>query len=201
MALAHLLDAGVAPTLLERDVPPLSLRIASQLVGKRMLSPLTSSAGRLFDAVAALAGVRHRVSYEGQAAIELEGLAATADRDGTYPFDLTDTPAATQIDCRPLISAVARDATEGRPAAVIARRFHATLAEIVTRTCGRVRRDTGVSLVALGGGVFQNALLLGECVARLRAEGFRVLRHRRVPAGDGGLCLGQLAVAAATLAG
>jgi hydrogenase maturation protein HypF len=198
MALSYLLDAGVEPTPLERDVPAPALRTARRLVERRAFAPLTSSAGRLFDAVAALAGIRHRVSYEGQAAIELEGLATTADADGAYPFVLTDTATTTQIDCRALIAAVTRDATSGVTPDRIARRFHSTLVEIIARTCDRIRSDTGVSLVALTGGVFQNALLTAETVARLSADGFRVLRHRRVPPGDGGLCLGQLAVAAAS---
>ena len=200
MALSHLLDSGIEPTLLGPSVPVTSLRMARQLVDRSAFAPLTSSAGRLFDAVAAIAGVRHRVSFEGQAAIELGGLGTTVGPDGTYPFDLTETAGPFVIDCRPLIAAVARDAAAACSAAVIARRFHTTIVEVVARTCDRIRCDTGVSLVALSGGVFQNALLLTESIARLQGDGFRVLRHRRVPPGDGGLCLGQLAVAAANLA-
>ncbi|OWK45315.1 carbamoyltransferase HypF [Fimbriiglobus ruber] len=197
MALAYLVDAGVEPAILSPAVPTVSLRTARQLLTKRALAPLTSSAGRLFDAVAAIAGVRHRVSYEGQAAIELEGLAATAAPDESYPFEVTAGAEAWEIDCRPLVAAVERDAARGEFAARIARRFHTTLVEIIARTCDRLRVESGLSLVALSGGVFHNGLLLGETVARLQADGFRVCRHRRVPAGDGGLCLGQLAVAAA----
>jgi hydrogenase maturation protein HypF len=200
MAMSYLLDARIEPTALERHVPAAAQRTVRQLIERRAFAPLTSSVGRLFDAVASLAGVRRRVSYEGQAAIELEGLATTVDADGRYPFDFTDTSTATFIDFRPMILAVSRDAATWVPAAVIARRFHSTLAEVVVRTCARLRSDTGVSLVALSGGVFQNALLTEESIARLRADGFRVLRHRRVPPGDGGLSLGQLAVAAATCA-
>jgi hydrogenase maturation protein HypF len=201
MALAHLHDAGIEPNALEGAVPAPALRTALQLLGSRTFAPLTSSIGRLFDAVAAIAGVRQRVSYEGQAAIELEGLATAADAGGSYPFEPTDTGTATQIDCRPLIAAVSHDALTGVPAARIARRFHTTLADIVVHSCEHIRGDTGLDLIALTGGVFQNALFLADCVFRLQASGFRVLRHRRVPPGDGGLCLGQLAVAAATLSG
>jgi hydrogenase maturation protein HypF len=176
------------------------LRTAQRLIDRRAFAPLTSSAGRLFDAVAAIIGLRHRVSYESQAAIELEGLAARVEPEGTYPFELVNSEIALLIDCRPLVVAVSRDSLAGVPASRIARQFHTTLAEVIVRTCERIRSDTGLSLVALTGGVFQNAILTEDSVSQLRASGFEVLRHRRVPPGDGGLCLGQLAVAAALAA-
>ncbi len=200
MALAYLIDAGVDPNLLEGTVPSAIFRTVQQLNERRALSPLTSSAGRLFDAIASIAGVRHRVSYEGQAAIELEGLATDTDPGRAYPFDLVHEADRIVIDCRPLIAAVAADASARVSAARIARRFHTSLVEVVSRTCGRIRSDTGLSLVAMSGGVFQNALLTTEVAARLTAEGYRVLRHKQVPPGDGGLCLGQLAIAAALTA-
>src|SRR5205085_2634836 len=102
------------------------------------------------------------------------------------------------IDTRPLIRAVAEEATRKVDAALIARRFHSTLVEVITQVCNRLREATGLGAVVLSGGVFLNALLTAEVSSRLRQNGFRVYRHRLVPPGDGGLSLGQLAVAAAS---
>ncbi|HXG12859.1 MAG TPA: carbamoyltransferase HypF [Gemmataceae bacterium] len=207
MAAAYLLDAGLPPFVPrggrgvggEGDVSVQARSIIPKMIERRLNTPLTSSAGRLFDGVAALAGVRQRVSYEGQAAMELEWLAAQADPDGAYPFDLLqEENGPFQIDPRPLIAAAAADVRRGVSAALIARRFHSTLVEIIARVCERLREATGLGAVVLSGGVFMNALLLGETVARLTEGGFRVYRHRRVPPNDGGLCLGQLAIAVAS---
>jgi hydrogenase maturation protein HypF len=166
-------------------------------------TPPTSSAGRLFDAVASLAGVRDRVSYEGQAAVELEWLATTTAADGAYPFELASAEAVGPwvVDTRPLIREVAADVRRGVAAARVARRFHGTMVELIAAVCGRIRTETGVAAVVLSGGVFLNALLTEAASARLGADGFRVYRHRVVPPNDGGLSLGQLAVAAARLSG
>jgi hydrogenase maturation protein HypF len=102
------------------------------------------------------------------------------------------------VDTRPLVRAVAHDTRQGIDAAGIARRFHATVVELIAAVCGRLRRSTGLDAVVLSGGVFLNALLTRETCDRLTRDGFRVYRHRRVPPNDGGLSLGQLAVAAAT---
>ncbi len=101
------------------------------------------------------------------------------------------------IDTRPLIAEVAAEARRGCAAGLIGRRFHSTLVEIVAQVCARLAAASGLATVALSGGVFLNALLTGELVARLQRDGFRVYRHRRVPPSDGGLSLGQLAIAAA----
>ncbi|MBA4188369.1 MAG: carbamoyltransferase HypF [Planctomycetaceae bacterium] len=196
MALAYLIDAGIEPTRLTGVVRSEALRTARQLIERRTLTPLTSSVGRLFDAIAAIIGVRHRVSYEGQAAIELEALAASIGPEVAYTYDLSAETHGTVIDCRPLIAGVVADACAGVGVAQIARRFHTTLVEIVSCVCRQIRNDSGLSLVALSGGVFQNALLTLEVATRLQGEGFRVLRHSQVPPGDGGLSLGQLAIAA-----
>ncbi len=203
MALAHLIDAQGDLSLLEQLHPPAALRVVRKMIEQRFNTPLTSSAGRLFDAIAALAGVRSRVSYEGQAAIELEWLASGVGPDGVYPFELAastldDSGAnALEVDTRPLILATAKDARAGVAAAQIARRFHTTMLEMIAAVCERLRKATGLDAVALSGGVFMNALLSGEVTAKLCAAGFRVYRHRLVPPNDGGLSLGQLAVAAA----
>jgi hydrogenase maturation protein HypF len=201
MALAYLLDADLDCGILASDVPTSERNIIEQMIARRFRSPLTSSAGRLFDAVASLAGVRQRVSYEGQAAIELEWLATTVPLQKGYPFELyqhyDSSAPCLVVDTRPLIAATVRDGQQGVSAPLIARRFHTTMVEIIARVCGRLREDNGLATVVLSGGVFLNALLTNEVTDRLRGEGFRVYRHRRVPPNDGGLSLGQLAVAAA----
>ena len=154
-------------------------------------SPLTSSAGRLFDAVAALLGLRDTINYEGQAAVELEQLADPAERDA-YPAATGDTIAGAD-----LVRAAADDLRAGVATPVIAARFHNGVVDAIVRTCLRLRDRTGIADVALSGGVFQNLLLLRGCVDRLGANGFRVLTHARVPTNDGGISLGQAVVAAA----
>ncbi len=203
MAVAHLLDAGVSCESLQAHIPAEALRTVESMIQRRLNSPLTSSAGRLFDAVAALAGVRDRVSFEGQAAMELEWLASEARAEEGYPFAVGQ-PARVgnplQIDTRPLIAEVAEEARRGVGPAEIGRRFHATMANVIVCVCERLRTENGLNEVVLSGGVFMNVLLLEQAVAGLEAIGFCVYRHRQVPPNDGGLCLGQLAVAAAHLA-
>ena len=193
MAVSYLRDSGGDPRWLSGPIQPRDIDAVRAMIERRVNSPLTSSAGRLFDAVAALIGLRTVASYEGQAAAELEGLAAGQAPDRAYPFAF-DGP---QINTRPLILMVVEDVKSGVPRHAIARRFHSTVVEVIAATCGRLRDETGVSVVTLGGGVFLNAIVLAESVERLHRDGFRVLRHRQVPPGDGGLCLGQLMVAAA----
>ena len=156
-------------------------------------APVTSSAGRLFDAVAALLGIRDTVTYEGQAAIELEQCADPLTRSA-YPA-----PVGTDLIIRgtELIRAVVADLRAGADPATIAARFHNALAAAVVDACRLLRDDTGLSTVALSGGVFQNLLLLTRVSDGLAAAGFEVLTHSRVPCNDGGISLGQVAVAAA----
>ena len=160
-------------------------------------SPLTSSAGRLFDAVSALLGLRDAINYEGQAAIELEQVADVDERGG-YLATITDDMVVRGAD---LVRATAEDLRAGVATPVIAARFHNGVVDAVVRTCVALRDRTGVSTVALSGGVFQNLLLLTRVVDRLRVNSFTVLCHRRVPTNDGGISLGQAAVAAARLVG
>ncbi|HEX9066415.1 MAG TPA: carbamoyltransferase HypF [Streptosporangiaceae bacterium] len=159
-------------------------------------APLTSSAGRLFDAVAALLGVRDTVSYEGQAAAELEQL-ADPGHDGWYPAHLGHGEGAAFVARgTDLIAAAAADLAAGVAGPVIAARFHHGLARLIVAGCDLVRDRAGLGTVALSGGVFQNVLLLTEVTGRLEAAGFTVLTHTRVPCNDGGISLGQAAVAA-----
>ena len=150
-------------------------------------SPLTSSAGRLFDAAAALLGVRDTINYEGQAAIELEQLADPTE-ETAYRARMDDV-----VHGEDLIAALLDDTgTTAKRAA----RFHNGVADAIARTCDRFRDHS--TTVALSGGVFQNVLLLDRTVDQLERRGFRVLTHRRVPTNDGGISFGQVAVASRT---
>jgi hydrogenase maturation protein HypF len=203
MALAHLLDAQLEDSPLAARLSPVERATVKTMLERRFNAPLTSSAGRLFDAVASLAGVRDRVSYEGQAAVELEWLASSTAPADAYPYLIqqAESPAGVDpplvVDTRPLIAAVAGEASRGAEAGLIARRFHCTLVEVIAVVCGKLREETGLGAVVLSGGVFLNALLTEEVSTRLGTEGFQVYRHTLVPPNDGGLSLGQLAVAAA----
>lgn len=172
-------------------------RALAQMIERGLNCPPASSLGRLFDAAAALLGLRDEVAYEGQAAIQLEAIAAP---DGQiYPARIgSGTPAP--IDVAPLIRSMVEDLRRGLPPALIAGRFHSSVAALIAAACEHARALSGLSEVALSGGVFQNRLLLELLLARLEAAGFRVYLNRRVPPNDGGLSLGQLAVAAARLA-
>ncbi len=159
-------------------------------------TPPTSSMGRLFDAVAAIAGVRDTINYEGQAAVEFEQLADPAV-DDAYPCGLVTSGTRFAVPGAELVRAVADDLRAGVPRDVVAARFHNAVAGIVAAGCAWIRHATGLSTVALSGGVFQNLLLLGRAVTLLEERGFTVLTHHRVPPNDGGVSLGQAAVAAA----
>ncbi|MEU7301308.1 carbamoyltransferase HypF [Streptomyces sp. NPDC007206] len=154
----------------------------------------TSGMGRLFDAVSSLVGVCHRAEYEAQAAMELEAVALEAvDADrGAYPFGLSRPG---HIDPAPMLRALLDDRRRGTPAPLLAARFHRGAARAVAGICRRARAETGLTTVALTGGVFANGLLEEECTALLAGDGFTVLRHGEVPPNDGGLALGQLMVA------
>jgi hydrogenase maturation protein HypF len=202
MAAAYLADAGQGDDVLANRVPAPALAAVRQMIDRRTNAPLTSSAGRLFDGIAALAGLRDQVSYEGQAAMELEWQAMEVSPLGLPPFDFEIVTNAERnsplvIDTRPLIAGVTVALRRGCKAPEIARRFHSTLVAIVGKVCDLLRKKSGLDTVVLTGGVFQNALLATEVSAELEEAGFRVYRHRRVPPGDGGLSLGQLALAAA----
>ncbi len=162
-------------------------------------APLTSSAGRLFDVVAALTGLRREVAYEGQAACELE--AAARDAAGEYAWELEDGAEPWVIDTRPILAGALDDLESGEDRGDIAGRFHATLASVIVETCARLRRSTGLDRVALSGGVFANLRLTGAVVEGLERGGLRPYVHRRVPCNDGGISLGQALVASSTWPG
>jgi hydrogenase maturation protein HypF len=158
---------------------------------KRINTPMTSSMGRLFDAAAALAGVRQSVNYEAQAAIEFEALADEAEA-GKYPFAWNQA----KVQVRGAIEALVADALAGVPIGVMSARFHNGLAEVCREACVDVRARFGVNEVALSGGVWQNITLLRRTLPLLENAGFKVYLHREVPTNDGGLSLGQAVIAA-----
>ncbi|HEY1318665.1 MAG TPA: carbamoyltransferase HypF, partial [Streptosporangiaceae bacterium] len=188
MAAAYVADPEVARR--HQDHWPAVMKMAARGVN----SPLTSSAGRLFDAAAALLGVRDSINYEGQAAIELEQLADPGEA-GVYPARV-EAGDPFRICGSDLLHAVIEDRTDRVPAPVIAARFHHGVAALIEAGCLLMRERHGLGTVALSGGVFQNLLLLNATVGRLEARGFRVLLHSRVPCNDGGISLGQAVVAA-----
>lgn len=158
-------------------------------------APATTSAGRLFDAVAAIVNLRDAVSHEGQAAIDLEHCADPAET-GSYHVPVP-AGAPLVVDTGELIRAVAGDVIAGVSAATVSARFHNTMADVVLTVCRSLRSDHGLATVALSGGVFQNVRLLQRCLDLLAGAGFEVLTHRQVPPNDGGISLGQAVVAAA----
>jgi hydrogenase maturation protein HypF len=199
VARACLIDTfGAIPTgaLWDAMAGPERIRIVDTMLQRQVQTILTSSAGRLFDAVASLIGLRHSVSFEGQAAMMLEAgaYAWTGPTDEPYEFTLAGA-APVGIDLRPMIRQIVEGAQRGEPRPRIAARFHTTLVAIIAAVCGRMRTELALNRVCLSGGCFQNARLLEGCLRTLREDGFEVFSHRAVPANDGGISLGQAAIA------
>jgi hydrogenase maturation protein HypF len=194
IALSYLHQAGIPWTA---DLPCVGIASSVELasvsaqIRNRVNAPSTSSMGRLFDAVASLLAVRQQVNYEGQAAIELEAIAAPEEKN-TYPVpqvqDLT-------LDCTSIIDSIVREIRMGVSPSTISARFHNTIASMVRDTSCGIRKERGINQVVLSGGVFQNVTLLQITVDLLRGEGFAVYTHRLVPPNDGGLALGQAIIA------
>lgn len=202
---AAYLDQTYGDAFLELDIPFVRQldrarwSVLAQMIAKKINSPLTSSLGRLFDAVAALIDLRDSVVYEGQAAIELEQVAASyRGKLESYPFSITD-QAPALLDVTPLIRAIVSDVQQGVSLAEIAARFHYSIAALLAAACREARARSGLHTVALSGGVFQNRLLLEQLITLLEAQEFQVLINRRVPPNDGGISLGQAAIAATRL--
>jgi hydrogenase maturation protein HypF len=163
------------------------------MIERSINTPLTSSAGRLFDAVAALVGVRDDARYEGQAAIELEAL-ADASAEGAYRFGI-EPGHPLVIDPAPVLAEVLDDLAAGTPAPTISMRFHRAVVAAMVDGCALVAEATGVRRVALAGGVFANRLVLGGATRELERSGYTTLTHVRLPANDGGVSFGQAVVA------
>ena len=170
-------------------------RVLGQQLTKNINCVATSSMGRLFDAVAALAGVKQSITYEAEAAMQLEALASEAAAAGAAYACAVDDAGPMRVGWQPVVRAVAADALSGVPSAVIAARFHAAVARMIADVCRRLRAGGAAATVGLTGGVFQNALLLQMTIDALHGADFEVLVHQRVPANDGGLALGQAVLA------
>jgi hydrogenase maturation protein HypF len=172
-----------------------AVAIVRQQAKKRLNAPETSSMGRLFDAVAALAGVRNEVTYEAQAAMELEVISKSAlSRAGTYPFEIE----GDVVLLDELLERVIEDVRRNESAGLIGARFHHTICKMAVEVSKRIREGSGIREVALSGGVWQNQVLLDLTRSALLKEDFVVFTHRSTPANDGGLALGQAVVAQAT---
>ena len=189
MAVAHLMAAGLATARVRNAGRP----TVEAMIREGVNSVPTSSAGRLFDAVASLVGLSDVATYEGQAAMELE---AVSDPDAEpYALPVAAGPLI-DVDAGPLVAAVVADVDRGLSARAIGGRFHAALAEAIAEASRLTRQRTALRTVALSGGCFQSRLLTELVVKRLERDGFEVLLHARVPPNDGGIALGQAAVAA-----
>ena len=171
---------------------PVQLSVIRSMLASGLNSPLTSSAGRLFDAVASLIGLRQKTGYEGQAAMELEFIADRRVVDH-YPFRVDRTNSTRVVDVIDMIRCILREHHDHVPNSTIAARLHNTLVEIILQ----IAKFAGEEKVALSGGCFQNKLLTELAVTRLRSERFKVYWHQRIPPNDGGIALGQLAALAA----
>ncbi len=198
MALAHLRAAGVPWT---DDLPavavcpPTERRVLDRQLQTGFGCVPTSSMGRLFDAISSLLGVRHTVDYEAEAAIELESLARLEPPTPGYAFTLVPIPGGSMVaDPGPVVRAVVDDVRRGTRTATVSARFHTAVAVLVADLADHERRHSGLDVVALGGGVFQNVVLLEGTTVALEERGFRVLRPHLLPPHDGGLALGQILV-------
>ncbi|HYZ70304.1 MAG TPA: carbamoyltransferase HypF, partial [Thermoleophilaceae bacterium] len=195
-------SALCVPRALRGAVEPAAWERVAALARQGLASPMTTSVGRLFDAVSALCGIRERVSYEGQAAIELEA-AAEDGEDGAYPLPLVPGPegsdASVALDARETVRAVAHELEAAVPVPVVAARFHNALADASARALVAIAAKRGLETAVLSGGAFANRRVLERTARQLSDAGLRVLVPERLPPGDGGVSYGQVAVAAATL--
>jgi hydrogenase maturation protein HypF len=189
-------DLGSLDLPFLRGIDERRRNVIQQMIDRQVHSPRTSSCGRLFDAVAALIGLRSTVNYEAQAAIELEMAAHDSSDAGAYPFDLIPDGLHWQIGTLSLFQWLLRDLRRQEPVADISRRFHAGLALIFVDLAEKIREQTQLNRVCLSGGCFHNVLLFQLMLDGLRAKSFAVYFHSEVPAGDGGLSLGQALIAA-----
>jgi hydrogenase maturation protein HypF len=202
MAVSYLQDA-FGSNLGGRELPVVreagadKVQLMLTMIAQRINSPLTSSLGRLFDGVAAIAGLRSRVNYEGQAAMELE-MAARDETEAVYDCACEgDRPI--RILPAPIIRGVVADIGKGTSVSTISGKFHNTLIRLFGDLCDRVRAAHGLKRVVLSGGVFQNARLLTGLARELETKGFEVFSHRLVPTNDGGIALGQAVIAAKSI--
>jgi hydrogenase maturation protein HypF len=179
-----------------KAIPKVELDILHQMITSGFRSPLTSSCGRLFDAVAALLGICDTISYEGQAAIRLQNIAKQGIND-VYPFDIAKEEGLKVISFTPMIQEIITDLKSGKDNAIISAMFHNTVAASVAEICKHIRSENKITKAVLSGGVFQNDLLLKLTKNNLQKADFEVYSHEKVPPNDGGIALGQAAIAIA----
>jgi len=197
-----------------READDTEIEVIKRQIERRINSPLSSSMGRLFDAISALLGIRSEIDYEGQAAVELEMAAlasygeepssviarsvsdeAISGNNESYPYRIVEDEGIRIVRLRDLLSAVIEDLHQGISKGTISVKFHNTVAQMINEMCHLIANETGVSQVALSGGVFQNRLLLKKTVSLLENSDFQVFTHRQVPCNDGGISLGQAVIA------
>jgi hydrogenase maturation protein HypF len=196
------------------QVTQVEVEVIKRQIERKINSPLSSSMGRLFDAISALLGVRGEIDYEGQAAVELEMAAlasygeepssviarsvsdeAISGNNESYPYHIVEDEGIRIVRLRDLLSAVIEDLHRGISKGRIAVKFHNTVAQMINEMCHLIADETGITQVALSGGVFQNRLLLRKAVSLLESSGFQVFTHWQVPCNDGGISLGQAVIA------
>jgi hydrogenase maturation protein HypF len=192
-ALAYSMDA-LGPDAPFAAAPEPHVHVVRRMIAGRVNTVETSSCGRLFDAVASLIGLRQEVNFEGQAAIELETIAEDGCQE-RYPYGI-DGSGPWELDFRPAIERIVRDVSMGVARARMAAKFHNALADATVEVCRRIAAESRLRRVCLSGGTFQNVRLLGAAAAGLRAVGLEVVLHGQVPPNDGGIALGQAAIAA-----
>jgi hydrogenase maturation protein HypF len=198
--LYHLKQNGIDPdnkkdgSEMLKNVKNIDREMILHMLSRKINTPLTSSMGRLFDAVAGLIGFVGEITYEGQAAIELEYM-AEKDTETSYNFELKDLDGEFNICVNETIKGIIDDVENKVSKSVISAKFHNTVSDIICRCCLKIRKDTGLKRVALSGGVFQNIILLEKSIEKLKSEDFEVYIHSRVPTNDGCISLGQAVIA------
>ncbi len=197
-----------------RQIDDMEIEVIKRQIERKINSPLSSSMGRLFDAISALLGIRGEIDYEGQAAVELEMAThsmygeepssiiarnvsdeAISGNNESYPYRIVEDEGIRIVRLRDLITAVTKDLSQGISKGKISVKFHNTVAHMINEMCHLIANETGINQVALSGGVFQNRLLLRKAVNLLESSGFQVFTHRQVPCNDGGISLGQAVIA------
>jgi hydrogenase maturation protein HypF len=165
-----------------------------KILEAKVNSPLCSSLGRLFDGVASMVGLKQSVSFDGQAALDLEAVAHRGSGD-VLPYEILPEGEILVLDWAPLVKTIVDGKLMGADISQLARSFHLTLVKAFVDMAKRIRDRTGIDRTALSGGCFQNRILLEGCVSELEQEGFEVFTHQRIPANDGGISLGQAVIA------
>jgi hydrogenase maturation protein HypF len=179
-----------------QSLDALKTDVLLRMTERKVNSPQTSSCGRLFDAISALVGIRSHVNYEAQAAIELEMAMGDGVLEDAYPMDIVDCNGTWIIDTKRTFEAIVADLQAGTPTSAMSQRFHNGLVAAFEKVAQLIRQVTSIDRVCLSGGTFHNVYLFTHLQASLEKNGFQVFTHSEVPAGDGGLSLGQAMIAA-----